>query len=242
MKHFSNDPIIFDFVQMCLIERLNPNPLFKINTKKGLIYKRHPAGKGKFKYLIYGWNKHEYKVIKYKYKILMAHRIIRLYYEALNPKEATFKPNYTIDHLNRKHSDNRASNLRFVPQKVNNRSANRTGKPFIRGKKIPWSAIVKIRKEYKSGKYTQEMLSKKYSIDRRYIFDIIHNLVRKTQFRNFNQPKYSKKAMISIKTAKAILRQLKKGEFQVDVAKKFKVTRAVVVRIANNKSYNGVKL
>lgn len=123
---------------------------YEYNPLTGDLYHRSGPAKGKKA----GTLRKGYLEIKFKGKDYKAHRVVWLW--------VTGKfPCHTIDHINRIRSDNRFSNLRDVPQSVNNRNKV---KPPIGAWQTPcgnWAAQICInRKTIHIGTFRTEQLAK----------------------------------------------------------------------------------
>lgn len=237
-NHITNDKIILELISLLAIERLNPRPLLKVDTKNGLLLRRV----GKKKYKACGYRKSDgYYQFCWSYDGqrygLALHRIIRLYYELIEGGKPTYQQGFTIDHINSNKGDNRVKNILFTSHKLNVRKDT----PTRKYKLIPQSTIDKARKMYKTGRYSQQDVADLCGISPRHLFDILHNTARNGKPKvPPKQVKYTKP--LTFKKAKAIYNLLKKGWFQVDIAKKFKVKHQTISRIKATKSFYGVKL
>jgi len=99
--------------------------LLNYDSKTGIFTWKNPIGdRVKKGYVAGQFNKKGYCLIRYNYKLYLAHRLAWLYVYGKNPKNI-------IDHINGKTSDNRISNLRDVTLKIN---AQNTLKPHKNNK------------------------------------------------------------------------------------------------------------
>lgn len=106
---------------------------------------------------------HGYKVLRYKNKSLKVHRIV---YEAMVGR---LKPHHHIDHIDGNKKNNHPDNLRQTTRSSNVKHMMKTRKK----RNMTLTEAKKIRKLYKTGKYTQVKLAKKFRCSTRYIQHIL---------------------------------------------------------------------
>lgn len=106
---------------------------------------------------------HGYIVLKYLGKSLKFHRII---YEA---RIGRLKSTHHIDHIDGDKTNNHPSNLRQITRSANTKHMMKTRKK----RNMTLTEAKKIRKLYKTGKYTQVKLAKKFRCSTRYIQHIL---------------------------------------------------------------------